>query len=292
MSGPADTLRAWLDLARISNLPPCVSNVLVGTALGATTGVFPVLPFVTVSVAVSCLYVAGMALNDAVDAPADAAARPGRPIPSGRVTRRGAFVFALALLTIGVAVLASLGRAPAAWGALLAGVIGAYDLLHRRLAVSVVLMGVCRGLVYITSAVAVNPSIEWARVGAAAGVMTLYVTVVTVLARDEAGARAPLPMGAGLAPTVVALAPAALLSPVRWLGALAVGALAAAWTVRCALLARARPPQRMPAVMGWLAGICLVDAFILALTDAPALAAGALLCFVATILGHRRIPGT
>ena len=34
----------------------------------------------------SCLYLAGMALNDYADREVDAVERPGRPIPSGRVT--------------------------------------------------------------------------------------------------------------------------------------------------------------------------------------------------------------
>ena len=38
MSGPTSRLRAYAELARISNLPTCFSNVLVGVALTDAVG--------------------------------------------------------------------------------------------------------------------------------------------------------------------------------------------------------------------------------------------------------------
>ena len=57
--------RAWAELARLSNAPTCVTNVLVGVALAA--GPMRWTAAVAMSVSILLLYVAGMALNDAFD---------------------------------------------------------------------------------------------------------------------------------------------------------------------------------------------------------------------------------
>ena len=57
-------------------------------------------------------------------------------------------------------------------------------------------------------------------------------------------------------------------------------------------LASSDPPRMRPAVMGWLSGICLADAYFLTLLDTPVLAVIAAACFVLTAIGHRHILGT
>jgi len=52
------------------------------------------------------------------------------------------------------------------------------------------------------------------------------------------------------------------------------------------------PPRIMQAMPAWLAGMCLLDAYILALLNQPVPAGLALACFVLTRLGQRRIAGT
>ena len=67
-------LRSWLELARISNLPTCASNVLVGAALGWSAAGPADGTWWRVAVvigAIALLYVAGMFLNDAFDAAVD-----------------------------------------------------------------------------------------------------------------------------------------------------------------------------------------------------------------------------
>ena len=59
-------------------------DVLVGAAASGQVGnVGRTAGLVAAS---SCLYLAGMALNDYADREVDAVERPGRPIPSGRVS--------------------------------------------------------------------------------------------------------------------------------------------------------------------------------------------------------------
>ena len=83
------SLPAASDLAELVRLPAVLSvpgDVLVGAAAsGQVRNVRRTAGLVASS---SCLYLAGMALNDYADREVDAVERPGRPIPSGRVTPR------------------------------------------------------------------------------------------------------------------------------------------------------------------------------------------------------------
>ena len=77
-----DSTRAWLELARLSNAPTVVTNVLVGYVLGtlsAGSDHFDWLPFALAAAAGLVLYTAGMILNDAKDAERDTKSRPTRP---------------------------------------------------------------------------------------------------------------------------------------------------------------------------------------------------------------------
>ena len=152
MSSLTRTIAGYVLLSRLSNAPTCVSQVLVGCAIAGGAAWSTSVPL---GVAIILLYVGGMALNDVVDRDIDRQQRPGRPIPSGRVTMAAALGFAVACLAGGVTLAAFAGR-HALWVAvILVAVIVIYDLVHKHAAVSVLLMGVCRGLVYLFAAAAV-----------------------------------------------------------------------------------------------------------------------------------------
>ena len=179
-------MRAWLELARVSNLPTCVSNVLVGAAIGGVTCDIAWPAVGIVAVAVMLLYVGGMALNDVVDYRVDLRQRPERPIPSGRIPLRTAAGAAIACLVAGAGLTALVGT-PAVWFAVVLSVsIVVYDLVHKRVAASVVLMGACRGLVYLTAAAAVCWPLEVPVATILTAAITVYVALVTLLARVEA----------------------------------------------------------------------------------------------------------
>jgi 4-hydroxybenzoate polyprenyltransferase len=93
------------------------------------------------------LYLAGMTLNDAFDAGDDATKHPERPIPSGILTRRDAFVQGFALLAIGVGCAFLAGLRPGLGACALAAMILAYDGFLKRWAVpGAIAMGCCRAL--------------------------------------------------------------------------------------------------------------------------------------------------
>ncbi|MCP3905588.1 MAG: UbiA family prenyltransferase [Planctomycetes bacterium] len=285
-------IRGLLELARISNMPTCVTNVLVGCAIGGVTELRVAPIFGLVAVAIGMMYVGGMALNDAVDAAMDREERPGRPVPSGRVSRRSAFVIGFGALGIGLAALAPLGIAALGWGVALVAVIVAYDFLHKRLAASVALMGLCRGLVYVVAAVAVNPNLDAMTVLPIAGAMTAYVAVVTRLAQGEAQSARPVTGRLLWLLPVPLLLPALVVGPSAPAPTIAAGLVMIVWIVAAARHLRASPPRPPHAIMAWLAGICLADGWFLCLLDRPWLALAAGACFLLTTWGHQRILGS
>ena len=179
-------MRAWLELGRVSNLPTCVSNVLVGAAIGGVTCDIAWPAVGVVVVAVMLLYVGGMALNDAVDYRIDLRQRPGRPIPSGRIPVRLATGAAIVCLAAGAGLTAFAGRAAVGFAVARAGAIGVDARVHQRVAASVGLMGACRGLVYLTAAAAVCWPLDRPVATILSLAITVYVALVTLLARVEA----------------------------------------------------------------------------------------------------------
>ena len=172
--------RAYLLLARFSNLPTVWTNVLAGTI--ASGAAFVKADAARIAIAVSLLYTAGMFLNDAFDREFDARVRPSRPIPAGDVTAREAFLTGWMLLAAGLLLIAVEGHAASlTWAALLAAAIVFYDYRHKQNAVGPVVMGVCRGLVYCVAAAAAA-SVTWA-VAAGAVTLTAYVIGLTVVAK-------------------------------------------------------------------------------------------------------------
>jgi len=180
-------LRAHLTVARVSNLPTVWTNVLAGIV---AAGAFSWNAWWWLGVAASLLYTGGMYTNDAFDAPIDAVRRSDRPIPAGEVWRSSAFVVGFALLFLGLvaALHVRANAAVATAGASLVGAVTYYNVRHKQDALAPIVMGACRGLVYIlagAAAAVVLPLAVW--VGA--GCVTVYVILLTVIAK-RAGPRA------------------------------------------------------------------------------------------------------
>lgn len=180
--------RAYLLLARVSNLPTVWSNVLAGlVGGGAAVGLAAGRPvIVRLLVAASAFYTAGMFLNDAFDAQLDAETRSDRPIPRGDVGRGEAFAVGVALLLLGLALLWP-NRQALVLGVALAVAVVFYDFRHKGNAFAPFVMGACRGLVYLIAAASATALSTAAALGAV--VMVLYVAGLTVVAK-RAGANA------------------------------------------------------------------------------------------------------
>lgn len=183
--------RAYLLLARVSNLPTVWTNVSAAwfcamasqnsivdyTADMQPTG-YPAL------LSMSLFYMAGMFLNDVCDAPFDARARADRPIPAGDVSRWEALAIAIVLLVIGEMVLlrSPLGFRAAPWSLALIAAIVAYNLSHKGKWYGPIVMGLCRALVYFVAASTATGTVATSVVVAAI-VMWLYVIALSWVAK-------------------------------------------------------------------------------------------------------------
>ena len=237
-----------LALGRVSNLPTVWTNAVTGLVLAG--GALDSVAVAALLGALTVFYIGGMYLNDYFDAEIDAAQRPERPIPSGRVSRGTVGVAGFAMLIAGVVQLVWVGAMagtspwPAVVGIALAACIVFYDAHHKGNPLSPLVMGICRMLVYVVAGVSVVPA-----------------------------------YGAAMATA----------EPAAWVFLVPL----VAWVLMTLRLIRRRGPGDIPrAVVRLIAGICLLDALVVAAAGSAGLA---LLCvggFVLTLLGQRYVPGT
>jgi len=226
-SSPRQTILAWLQLCRAANVFTALADIFTGYLLthphlGEDAGLplpdidawdfssFPQRliidgPFGWLLGASGCLFLAGMVFNDVFDRRIDALERPGRPIPSGRISLRGAVVLGSILVTMGL-LFAGLAGWPSLFVALLlVGAIFAYDGLLKSTFVGPVVMGSCRFFNILLGASAIGgEGNAFLNVFAppqlyVACAMGLYIVGVTWFARRETGGSNRLSLlGAGL----------------------------------------------------------------------------------------------
>lgn len=285
------TLRAYAELARVSNLPTCISNSLVGCALGARSGLFPWSSVPPIAAGICLLYAAGMVMNDILDRRGDWIERPERPIPSGRVSLLEAWSFASMTILLGLGLLSNTSTRALDLGLPLVACIVLYDLLHKRYSWSIVLMGACRGMVYLVAAAGVSWPFDFFRALWLAGTLGLYTVAITVVARSENRRLDARRWLAVVLPPVV-LAAALVVQPQEFAAAGAAGLLLLLWLGRAARAVLVTPPNTKSAIQLWISGMCLIDAFFLALLQQPLAALVALACFGLTVYSHRHISGT
>ncbi|MDT0380092.1 UbiA family prenyltransferase [Streptomyces sp. DSM 42041] len=202
-------MRAWAELLRVSALFSVPGDALAGAAAaGCRPGRGTALAVGTSL----CLYEAGMALNDWSDREEDARERPGRPLPSGRVTPRAALTAAAALTGTGLGLAALTGRPALTTATALAGTVWAYDLGLKHTRAAPATMATARTLDLLLGALAAGrtpggrgrrtPLREALRPALALGAHTLAVTTVS---RHET-------TGGSSAPALRALATVAVLA--------------------------------------------------------------------------------
>jgi hypothetical protein len=287
--------RVALRLGRVSNLPTVWTNGLAGIVLAG--GAVADARTVPLLLALSLFYLAGMFLNDAYDAEIDARERPERPIPSRQVSADTVFAAGFGMMAAGLALLAwtgygaegGTGLGPVMGGLGLGAAIVLYDRRHKQNPLSPVLMGICRMLVYVTAGLAVAHELPWTLL-AASLVLLCYLIGLTYIAKQET-----LGEVRNLWPLLFLAVPALYTLPALWAGSTNAALLAAfvAWIGVALWLLRRRSPGDVPrAVVSLIAGICLLDALLIAGAGAPHIAVLAALGFVLTLALQRVVPGT
>jgi UbiA prenyltransferase family len=275
---------AWLRLARVSNTPTVVSNAIAGAVLASTAADAGTVA--AVAVAMALFYTAGMILNDVLDYEVDVRERPERPLPSGAVSRPAALTAVIALFVIGEALLV-VARVEAALAGLgLIALIVLYDAWHKGNALSPVLMGGCRALVYVVAALAVAASVPL-EVWTAAAVLLVYIVGLTQVAKAEGGGLlAAWPLAAVLA---------AIGYWVGWVDSVWMVVLLvafAAWVWRSLWLLRSQ--HRIGAgVVSLIAGVSLFDALAVESAGGSlAAVAVCIACFLLTLALQTKISGS
>lgn len=209
--------RAYLLLARVSNLPTVWTNVIAGAALAGA--VMDARLTLGIALAVSCWYSAGMWMNDACDASIDAVQRSDRPIPNGDVTRREVWIGTAVLTILGVVIMWAARADRAVWLCLvlLAAAISYYNVRHKADPFGPAAMGLCRGLIYVIAASAVGQA-RALPVWIGALVLIIYVLSLTWVGKTlgpRAGSLMPwLIAGISLVDAVVILTMAPM--PALW----------------------------------------------------------------------------
>lgn len=189
--------RAYFELLRFPAVFTAVADVMMGY-LVTHGNLRPVPVFALLVLASSCLYLAGMDLNDVYDLEIDSHERPTRPIPSGRIDRSTAHRVGWLLMGVGygatwVIFFTHGDVGPTAIAGTLAFFVYIYDRALKHLALGPVVMGLCRALNVLLgmSFFGMNPGkavvslLTPAQLAIPFGIW-IYTAIVTWIAKNEA----------------------------------------------------------------------------------------------------------
>ncbi|WP_314220880.1 SCO3242 family prenyltransferase [Streptomyces zaehneri] len=189
-------VRAWAELLRLPALFTVPGDALAGAAALTRRPDHRTLLAVGSS---CCLYEAGMLLNDWADRAEDAADRPHRPLPSGRVSPTAAFAAACGLTVAGLALAARAGRPALLVAAPLAATVWSYDLALKHTPAGPFAMAAARGLDVLLGAAATGGRARSALPSAV--LLATHTLAVTTLSRQETREGTPAAALAALATT-------------------------------------------------------------------------------------------
>ncbi len=187
-------LKEYLLLIRLPNVFTTPSNILAGYFAAVTVAEADIAHLIALMVSSGLLYVGGIVLNDYFDVEIDKRERPSRPLPSGNISKRHALAIAMVALLIANTIALVVGPISLAVSLVLTFTIIAYDYRLKHGIFGPFAMGGARFLNVILGASPVLLYINnhsYAIVGAAAASLFLYIVVITILSKKEAGNERP-----------------------------------------------------------------------------------------------------
>ena len=235
-------------LMRVANLPTVWTNLLAGWIFGLSLMVADAhvgwaflasafnLKLGLMLLGASCLYAAGMVMNDIFDLDWDRAHRPERPLASGQISIKSARVLAGLLVLVGMGFLV-LGAAPIARGVVaglgltLVGWIIIYDRWHKGVSWAPIIMGLCRFMLpligfFAVGAATVASTENYIVVLTHASSLWILTASITLLARHEVQSAGAV----GSAGNLIFFVPLPLLAVLPWNGFICGAAFAySAW---------------------------------------------------------------
>ena len=192
---------------RPANCLMAASAALIGILVSKTTLSFGVIgPCVLVFVAVFLVAAGGNVINDYFDVAIDRVNKPRRALPSGRITQRGALLYAITLTLFGVAVALFINPICLGLAALNAALLVLYSWkLKRSALVGNLLVGYLTGSVFLFGGAAVSsvflPGMLFLSAMLAITSREIVKDVEDLLGDTQAGA-STLPIRYGVAPSL------------------------------------------------------------------------------------------
>ena len=181
------SIRGYLQLMRPANIITAWADILLGyAAASALRGInnLDIITLGTLILATTGLYGGGVVFNDVCDAALDAVERPERPIPTGRVSLRGAIALGTALLLVGIIAAATVSNLSAILASIVALTALVYDKWGKHHTFFGPLnMGACRGgnLLLGVSAVPAAVGDRWYL----ALIPIVYIAAITAISQGE-----------------------------------------------------------------------------------------------------------
>ncbi len=145
MAQGVSCLVTWGRSLRLSLLPTALADGLAGFAIAGLTE-FPTDEKLLLFASSACVYHGAMALNDWADRDKDAAERPDRPIPSGKLKAGHVLLLASALISLGLGIAFSLDLQLFACMAAISAAAVSYDLWLRGPLLGPLCLGLCRAM--------------------------------------------------------------------------------------------------------------------------------------------------
>ncbi len=260
------TLKAFLVLGRMSNLPTVWSNVLLAWSLSGSADRFQWIIF---ALAGSLLYTGGMLLNDYFDFGFDSQHRPERPIPAGWISLKAVGLSSLGMMVVGWGIFIFYGLISIIYATALTGCIILYNKWHKGNPLSPWIMAACRSLLILSVALAAGDThawipesnILWTSIAAGS-----YIVGLTYIAKAES---APVKRNSAYWEAIILLALPWLITLMQSQGQFTLlfwisASLATAWTLWALAPVIGRKKVNIgKMVSALLAGIPLIDALVL-----------------------------
>ena len=226
-----------------------------------------------------------MILNDAFDAKFDKINRTERPIPMGIITRPTAWCAGLVLL--GAVSIFGLGHGSANGLVLLVIAVLLYTFLHRWFVPALALMAICRALVYLIVA---NPEQgeNCTLLITFCAAIAFYTAVLTCIGRFENNKKTTLSWATWL----LLLPPLFVVVenlPNSWLACIPLTFMT--YWIWLAWL-DFKSDNKIAGMHRILSGFCLLDCVLATTLEQYVIAGLCALCFIITVVFHRRILGT
>ena len=179
---------AFLKLIRLPAVFSAPADVLGAIALGLSLGGTTQWDFAFLIGAASVLlYAAGMICNDLFDFEIDGQERPQRPLPSGQISRRTAWVVALFLQAVGIVLAGTISELSAFFAILLCGLTYGYNGVTKNNFWGPLNMGLCRACNFVMGVSVIEFTKFDPLFLITAGFICAFVALVTRVSQDEMG---------------------------------------------------------------------------------------------------------